>query len=126
LDRDRLDFFVNLESFFEASAAINPTLSYEGGVTIRIIDGNFPVSFRISFNGVSYLGGDTFTTDSFKGYVVSGFILDITKHWQMAVQGRVAVVDGLNLKPNISFNDLATGLFEDVKGNFALNLGYQF
>jgi hypothetical protein len=85
-----------------------------------------PVSFRISFNGVSYIESDTFTSGSFKGYVVGGFILDITEHWELALQGRVSVVDALRIKTNIPFDDLATGLFEDIKGSFGLNLGYQF
>jgi hypothetical protein len=125
LNRNHFNFFVTLESFFEASNDFNPTLSFDIGFMIPIVQGKLPVSFLISFNGVSYIESDTFTSGS-KGFVVGGFILNITDHWQMALQGRVSVVDALKIKTNIPFNDLATGLFEDVKGSFGLNLGYQF
>jgi hypothetical protein len=126
LNRYRFNFFVNLTSFFEASGDFNPTLSFDTGFTIPMVRGKLPVSFLISFNGVSYLENDTFTSGSFKGFVTGGFILNITDHWQMALQGRVSVVDALTLKTNIPFDDLATGLFDDIKGSFGLTLGYQF
>lgn len=126
LYRNHFNFFVNLETFFEASDDFNPTLSFDTGFIIPIVRGDLPVSFLISFNGVSYIEGDTFASGSFKGFVIGGFILNITDHWQMALQGRISVVDALKLKTNIPFNDLATGLFADVKGTFGLNLGYQF
>lgn len=126
LDRDAFDFFLNLETLFEISGAVNPTLSFETGFIVPIGAGGIPVSLLVSFRGEDFIAGDTFTAGSFKGYLVAGFILDISENWQMALQGRVSVVDALTIKPDIQFNDLATGLFADVKGTFGLNLGYEF
>jgi hypothetical protein len=126
LNRKHFTYFLNLENLFEASSDVNPTLSFDTGFILPIVRGKLPVSFLISFNGVEYIESDTFTSGSFKGYVVGGFILDIGEHWEMALQGKVSVVDGLKTKPNIPFNDLATGLFADIKGTFGLNFSYQF
>ena len=126
LRRDHFTYFLNLENLFEASSDFNPTFDFDTGFMFPIVRGKLPVSFLISFNGVEYIESDTFSSGSFKGYVIGGFILDITDHWEMVVQGRVSVVDDLNIKPDIPFNDLATGLFADIKGTFGLNLTYQF
>jgi len=126
LDRDFWDFFFNLGASFEAGSVVNPTLTYETGFLFLILKGKIPVSFLLGYQGVNYLVSDTFTSGSTKGYVKFGFLWQVGDHWELAVQGRVSVVDRLTRKTNISFNDFATGLFNDIKGSFLFNWGYKF
>lgn len=126
LDRDIWDFFLNFEIAFEASSDVNPTLAYEAGLLFLIIKGKIPVSFLLSYQGANYLVSDTFTSLSTKGYVKFGFLLEVAKHWELALQGRISIVDLLTLKTDIPFNDFATGLFDDIKGSFLFNWGYKF
>lgn len=121
-----LDLFVNVLGSFEVSGDVNPTMSYEAGITVTMVKGKLPVSFIVSYQGVTYIVNDTFTGGSTKGYIVPGFLLEVGEHWELAFLGRISVVDTLGLQPNIPFNDFATGLFEDIAGSFVFNLGYRF
>lgn len=125
-DWDIIDLFVNLGGSFEVASAVNPTLEYELGVNIELIRGKVPLSFFLSYLGVTFIDSDTFFSGSTKGYILPGFLTKIGDHWELAFLGRISVVDTLGFKPDISFKDFATGLFDDIKGSFIFGLGYEF
>lgn len=125
-DWKRVGIFLNLGSAFEVAEAINPTLSYEAGVIGKILGGKFSLAIFLSYQGVTYLNGDTFTDGSTKGFIQPGIELGFGDHWSLSLLGRISILDTLKLKSNIPFNDFATGLYSDIQGSFLMNLGYDF
>lgn len=125
-DWQRIGVFLNLGSAFEIGEAINPTFTYEAGVIGKVLGGKISLALILSFQGVTFIDGDTFTDGSTKGFLQPGVELGLGEHWTMAFLGRISLLDTLNLKSNIAFNDFATGLYSDIQGSFVFNLGYQF
>ncbi len=125
-DWNRIGLFLSLGSAFELADAINPTLNYEVGVIGKILTGRIPLALILSYQGVSFLESDTFTTGSTKGYLQPGIEVGLGEHWSITLLGRITLLDTLKLKTNIPFTDFATGLFSDINGSFLFNVGYEF
>jgi len=125
-DWDRADVFVNVGGSFEASADVNPSVSYEAGVNIALVKGKVPVSFLVSYSGVTFISSDTFTSGSTKGWIVPGIMLELGEHWEMAFLGRISILDTLSFLQNVSAKNFTTGLYEDIFASAVFSLGYKF
>lgn len=125
-DFDPLDVFVNVLGSFEVDSTVNPTLAFEAGLLIQALRGKVPLSFFLSFQGVTFLASDTFNNGDVKAFIVPGILVEIGDHWEWGLLGRISVVDTLSFQPNVAFNDFVTGLYTDINTSILTNFGYKF
>lgn len=121
-----LQVFATATGIFEAAGSVNPTMGYALGLVVPLIKGKVPVKGLLFFQGTTVLEGDTFTSGSSKGFLIPGFLLSLSEHWEASFAGKISVMDTLNFRSDVTSTDFATGLFTDVKAGFIFNLGYIF
>lgn len=125
-DFDPLDIFINVLGSFEADTDVNPTLAFEVGVLIQALRGKVPLSFFLSIQGINFVSSDTFENGDIKAFVVPGLLVEIGKHWEWGLLGRISIIDTLSFQPNVEFNDFVTGLYTDINASVLTNVGYKF
>jgi len=121
-----LKFYVSAVGSFELASIVNPAFSFDLGLVFPVLKGAPKLDLFIGFQGTTFITGDTFTDGSTKAFITPGVLLGITDNWEMSFLGRISVLDTLEFRSDVSFDDFATGLFTDIKAGFMFNVGYRF
>ena len=102
------------------------SFDYAAGVSFPVLKRSLPLDLFLAFQGSSFLGSDTFTDGSTKGYLKPGIAFHFGKHLVAAVSGKISVIDTLRLKRGVVLTPTSPAFQTDVEAGFASNLYYSF